>query len=207
MSMWSTHVLPRLIDRTCGTAEVRPYRETACAGLTGRVVELGFGSGLNCDLYPDEVAAVVAIEPSDLAWRLSAPRRAATTRPVTRGGLDGRRLPYDEDSFDAVLTTFALCTIADLGAALAEARRVLRPGGRLHFAEHGLAPDAGVARWQRRLDPLQGRLGGGCQLSRDIPGLLTAAGFEVDLARHEYAAGPRLIRPWDYICAGTATRA
>ena len=203
---WGDRILPHVIDKACGNQQVQPYREDACTGLVGRVLELGFGSGHNIGLYPLAVTEVVAVEPSETAWRMSAPRREGSRTPVVRGGLDGQRLPYGDGEFDAVLSTFTLCTIADVDAALAEARRVLRPGGMLAFAEHGLAPDAGVQRWQRRLDPIQGAVFGGCHLSRDIPGLLDRAGFDVTLARAEYLPGPGFMKAWGWGWAGRGIR-
>jgi len=119
------------------------------------------------------------VEPSDLAWRLAQPRIEHLSAPVRRAGLDGERLDLADGSVDAALSTYTLCTIPDVRAALLEVRRVLRPGGRLHFVEHGLAPDERVRRWQRRLEPMQKRIFGGCHLTRPIVDLLTTAGFVV----------------------------
>lgn len=177
MGWYSERVLPRLVDRACGIGPLKPLRGRACAGLHGRVVELGFGSGLNVAHYPDTVTAVAAIEPSDRAWELAATRVATSAVPVERAGLDGGRLPLADASCDTALSTWTLCTIPDVEAALREVRRVLKPGGTLHFVEHGLAPDAKVQRWQRRLEPLQRRFAGGCHLTRDVVELMTSAGF------------------------------
>jgi ubiquinone/menaquinone biosynthesis C-methylase UbiE len=125
------------------------------------------------------VSEVVAIEPSDLAWKLATDRVAASTIPVHRAGLDGQSLPLDDASCDSALSTWTMCTIPDIATALRELRRVLKPGGTLHFVEHGLAPDASVQRWQRRLEPVQKRVAGGCHLTRRIPELLADAGFTV----------------------------
>ena len=178
MGFYGERVLPRVIDRACASGpDNAELRRRVTAGLSGEVVEIGFGSGLNVPHYPRTVSRVVAVEPSDLAWRLATDRTTASPVPVERSGLDGQSLPFEDDSFDAALSTWTLCTIPDLSAALAELRRVLRPHGALHFLEHGLAPDASVAAWQRRLEPLQKRLFGGCHLTRPIVDLVEQAGF------------------------------
>lgn len=142
-------------------------------------MEIGFGSGLNVPFYPAEVTRVAAIEPADVGWKLAVRRLAASSVPVQRSGLDGQSLPFEDSSFDAALSTWTLCTIPDPAAALREVRRVLKPGGSLHFVEHGLAPDESVRRWQRRLDPLEQRLAGGCRFTRPIVDLLRDAGFAI----------------------------
>ncbi len=156
-----------------------PVRVRTCAGLSGRVVEIGFGSGRNVPFYPAEVTSVSAVEPADNGWRMAARRVAASPIPVERAGLDGQSLPFEDDSFDSALSTWTLCTIPDVMAALAEVRRVLVPGGVFHFVEHGLAPDASVRKWQHRCNPLQRTLFGGCNLNRDIGALIDEAGFEM----------------------------
>ena len=179
MGIYGDHVLPRIINVACGVKSAQPLRQRTCADLQGRVVEIGFGSGLNIPFYPPAVSEVAAVEPADLGWRLASDRLAATEVRVTRAGLDGQSLPFADDSFDSALSTWTLCTIPDAAAALREVRRVLKPGGTLHFLEHGLAPDENVRRWQRRLNPLQQRLFGGCNFTRSIADLLTAAGFTI----------------------------
>ena len=206
MALWNDRILPRLIDRTLSTGDVMKERERVCATLRGQVIEIGFGSGLNIEKYPDSVVSVTAVEPSDEAWRLSAERRDASPVPITRSQLDGQSLGEPDGSYDAALSTYTLCTIPDALAALGELHRVLRPGGVLVFLEHGVAPEPGVARWQRRLDPLQGWVAGGCHLSRDIPALVSSAGFEITDLEQRYLPGPKLGRPWTYGYAGTAVR-
>jgi SAM-dependent methyltransferase len=179
MGIYQDRVLPHLINVACGRKSSRPLRERVCAGLTGPVVEIGFGSGLNVPYYPTTVASVAAVEPADTGWRLAAKRVAAAGVPIRRSGLDGEKLPYPDDSFDCALSTWTMCTIPDVDAALGELRRVLRPGGALHFVEHGLAPDERVQRVQRRFEPVQKCLFGGCHLTRAIVPLITDAGFVV----------------------------
>lgn len=195
MGLYGQQVLPRIINVACALGPaVGDLRQRVCAGLTGEVVEIGFGSGLNVPHYPSTVSRVAAVEPSDVAWKLAAARVAASPVPVERSGLDGQSLPFEEDSFDSALSTWTMCTIPDLGAALAEVRRVLRPGGTLHFVEHGLAQDESVATWQRRLDPVQQRLFGGCHLTRPIADLVERSGFvitELDVFYEEGA--PKLL--------------
>jgi SAM-dependent methyltransferase len=180
MGFYGERVLPRIINAACGIKSVEPLRRRVCGGLAGDVVEIGFGSGLNVPFYPAAVTRVAAVEPSDLSWKLAATRLGASAVAVERSGLDGQSLPLPDDSFDAALSTWTLCTIPDVAAALAEVRRVLKPGGSLHFLEHGLAPDEQVRRWQWRLDPLQQRIAGGCHFTRPVVGLLTAAGFTIE---------------------------
>ncbi|MDZ5620944.1 class I SAM-dependent methyltransferase [Nocardioides bizhenqiangii] len=179
MGFYRDHVVPRIVNAACGMKSGNPLRQRVCAGLEGEVIEIGFGSGLNVPFYPATVERVAAIEPADLGWKLAAKRVAASPVPIERAGLDGQKLPFGDDSFDAAVSTWTLCTIPDAAAALSEVRRVLRPGGTLHFVEHGLAPDAGVARWQHRLEPMQKRIAGGCHLTRGIADLITNAGFTI----------------------------
>jgi SAM-dependent methyltransferase len=189
MGYYGERVLPRIVNAACGMKSNEALRRRVCEGLHGSVVEIGFGSGHNVPFYPPDVIEVTAIEPADLAWELAADRLAATSTPVARAGLDGQRLPLDDDSRDTAVSTWTMCTIPDAAAALGELRRVLRPGGTLHFVEHGLAPDAKVQRWQHRLEPVQKRLFGGCHLTRPITDLLTDAGFEIVERDEFYEAG------------------
>lgn len=195
MGVYGEQVVPRVINVACGVKEAGKLRERVCLGLAGRVLEIGFGSGLNVPYYPVTVELVDAVEPSDVAWKLAGKRLGATGVDVRRSGLDGQSLPFPDDTHDAALSTWTLCTIPDAAAALREVRRVLKPGGTLHFVEHGLAPeeDDGVRRWQHRLEPLQKRLFAGCHLTRPVVGMLRDAGFtltELDVFYEKGAPKP-----------------
>lgn len=201
MRLWDEQVVPRLVDISLGNREVHQLRSRACRGLHGRVLEVGFGSGLNVGHYPADVSSVSAVEPSELAWSRAEPRIAASPVDVRRAGSDAQRLALPDASHDAALSTFTLCTIPDVEAALADIRRVLRPGGRLHFAEHGLSPEPRVARWQHRLAPFQHALAGGCHLDRPIALLIERAGFRTGELETFYAPGPK---PLGYLYLGWA---
>jgi ubiquinone/menaquinone biosynthesis C-methylase UbiE len=194
VSAYTDHVLPRIINVVCNFKANREQRRRVCEGLRGEVVEIGFGSGLNLPYYPDTVTRVAAVEPADVGWKLAGKRVSEASIPVERTGLDGQSLPFPDDSFDAALSTWTMCTIPDIDAALRELRRVLKPGASLHFVEHGLAPDENVQRWQHRLEPIQKRVFGGCHLTRAVPDLLTGAGFTVtELDRYYEKGAPKTV--------------
>jgi ubiquinone/menaquinone biosynthesis C-methylase UbiE len=189
MGVYGEQVLPRIVNVACDMKVARDQRRVVCQGLAGDVVEIGFGSGLNVPFYPPAVTKVAAVEPAELGWKLARKRVSESTVAVERSGLDGQSLPFPDDSFDAALSTWTMCTIPNLNAALRELRRVLKPGGRLHFVEHGLAPDEGVRRWQHRLEPIQKRLFGGCHLTRPVVDLVRGAGFEISELDSYYEQG------------------
>jgi len=193
MGLWEQQVVPRVIDKMLGNQQIAEVRVRSLGGLHGTVVEIGFGSGPNVPLYPEAVTRVLAIDPSGVARRLADGRIAASSIPVEFVGLDGQRIDLPDDSADCALSTWTLCTIPDAGAALAELRRVVRPGGELFFLEHGRSPRASTEKWQHRLDPVQRRLAGGCNLSRDIPALISASGFDIERVVEFDIAGPRVM--------------
>ena len=195
MGVYREQILPRFIDRACGGRSLAKWRRRLVADLSGTVLEIGSGSGLNIEHLPDSVERLLAVEPSDVARRLATRRVERSTVPVEHIGLDGASIPLDDASCDSALATFALCTIPDVETALAEVMRVLKRGGRFHVLEHGLAPDASVRRWQHRLEPMQKRLADGCHLTRDPVALVSAAGFEVIETTSRYGRGPKL---WMY---------
>lgn len=203
VGFYDRHILPRVIDRACGSAALVPWRARALEGLRGRVVEIGFGTGHNLSLMGDAVTDLLAVEPSSVAWARSKKRRQDCGFPVTLAGFDGTRLDIEDGSCDGAISTFTLCTVPDPVEALSEIRRVLRPDGRVHLLEHGFATDERVRRWQRRLDPLERCLAGGCHLTRDPLSLARQAGFDVSGLDQGFGPGPR---PWMWLTVGTAPR-
>lgn len=194
-------VLPVVLDWAMHHPRIVPYRAPTLAPACGRILEIGFGTGANLAHYAPAVREFEIVEPDAALTERAARRLAASDRRVTVHALSAESLPFATGSFDTVVSTFTLCSIPDVTAALAEVRRVIRPGGQFLFLEHGLAPDAGVARWQRRLTPLQKRLGGGCHLDRPVRTLLAGAGLSVDEneAQEHYVRGlPRVLGWFTY---------
>ncbi len=204
MGFYSKHIVPRFIDKALGTPAMQEGRDAVAAGLSGTVLEIGFGSGLNVASYPPEIELVYAVEPALTARKIAVPRIAASPIPIQYAGLHGETVALGDNSCDGALCTFTLCTIPGVEQALAELRRVLKPGGKFHFLEHGLAPDAKTQAWQRRLDPLEKRLADGCHLTRDPVELVKATGFELEFVHSEYTKGPK---PWVFMTFGQARNA
>ena len=191
MGLYGDQILPRAIDLVLRGSEFARLRARVAAGLEGEMLEIGFGSGLNIPYYPSGLKRVQAVDPATVGRQLAGKRAAACAVPIDYIGADAEALPAGDASVDSVLSTWTLCTISDASRALAEIRRVLRPGGALHFVEHGLAPDVNVARLQQRLTPLQRRAFGGCHLNRQIDQLVAAAGLELTRMDTYYMKGPR----------------
>jgi ubiquinone/menaquinone biosynthesis C-methylase UbiE len=191
MGFYDDQVLPRFIDVMLGK-RMEDVRARVTAGLSGEVLELGFGSGRNLPHTPAAVNRLLAVEPAAACRTLAAERVAGAPFPVDWIGLDGQDLPLESESVDHVLVTWTLCTIPDVDRALRETCRVLRPGGTLHFVEHGRSPRARVAEWQDRLTPLWGRIFGGCHLNRSIDVLIGEAGLTVSAMETYTMGGPEL---------------
>jgi ubiquinone/menaquinone biosynthesis C-methylase UbiE len=203
MGFYEEQILPRFVDVALSGRQFARLRARVAAQLDGEVLEVGFGSGRNVPYYPPAVKRVRAVDPAMVGRRLAAKRIAATSVPVEYVGLDGQSLPVEDGTVDHVLTTWTLCTIPDVDAALVEIGRVLRPGGAFHFLEHGRSPQPRVARWQDRLTPLQRRIGGGCHLNRPIDQLVAASGLLVSQMDTFYMKGPKA---FGYMFEGVATK-
>lgn len=205
MGFYQEQVLPRLQDKVMSRKDIREVRARVCSGLSGEVVEVGFGTGLNAPNYPTAVTRVAAVEPSALCIRIAQGRIARSTANVDLAGLTGESLDLPSEAFDAALSTWTLCTIPGVNAALGEIHRVLQPGGRFCFVEHGHAPDASVARWQARIEPPWKHMAGGCHLTRRMPELIEAAGFHIEKLDAYYMKGEP--KPFGYTYEGVAVRA
>jgi len=201
-ALYERHVLPHLIDFACGMGAVMKTRAQVVPLAEGEVLEIGIGSGLNLSFYdPAKVSRIVGVDPSADMQKLARQRAEQISIPVEMIALELGQIQAEDARFDSIVCTFTLCTIPDAVAALREMRRVLKPGGKLLFSEHGLAPDACVVRWQNRLTPLWKPLAGGCHLNRDIPALLEAGGFTIGQLETSYLKGPR---PMTWVYRGWA---
>lgn len=191
MGFYQHHVVPCLTHLAMGQKQLLPFRRRVVGAAEGRVLEIGIGSGLNLPLYGAAVSSVIGLEPSPELLRMARSRASAAAVPVMLLGASAEAIPLDSRSIDTVVTTWTLCTIPSASRALAEMRRVLKPGGALLFVEHGRAPEPGVARWQDRLDPLWSRLAGGCHLNRKMDDILTASGFRIETLANPRLPGPQ----------------
>lgn len=194
-------ILPPVLDLVMQQSQLEKYRREVVANARGRVLEIGVGSGLNFSLYGKQVEFVIGIDPSS---RLLAMARRRAIEAGVRAYLilgSAAAIPLATNTVDTIIMTWTLCSIAEPLAALREMRRVLEPGGKLIFIEHGLSPEPGVERWQRRLTPMWRHIGGGCHLDRKMDDLIRSAGFDLTELRTEYAQGPR---PFTYMYEGCA---
>lgn len=195
---YGRRVFPRVMDLVMDTAETRRVRAEVCAPLEGEVVEVGFGSGHNLPFLPAAVTRLLAVDPMQEGRTLARRRLAASSIPVEFVGLDGQCIDLADGSADAALSTWTLCSIPDPVAAVREIARVLRPGGTLHFVEHGVSPDAKVARLQHRLNPIQNRVACGCNIQRDIPAVIEAGGMVIGSLERSYAKGTPKVLGWSF---------
>jgi ubiquinone/menaquinone biosynthesis C-methylase UbiE len=201
MGLYQRYLLPRIIDLAMRVSEVKHYRALVVPRAHGDVLEIGIGSALNLPYYGARVERLDGVDPSTELLAMAQQRSADAPFAIELHPSSAESLPLADASFDCVVTTFTLCSIGDPAAAMREARRVLKPGGTLLFAEHGLAPDESVRRWQRRLNPMWRRLAGGCNLDRRIDAIVQDAGFTLGTIDRGYARGPR---PLAYIYCGEA---
>lgn len=194
MSWYDDRILPHIINYACSASPNQKQRQKIVPQASGEVLEIGFGSGLNVPFYDSsKITKIWALEPSEGMRRKAEPAVSGTDLDIEFIDLPGEQIPLADHSIDTVLITYTLCTIPDTRAALLGMRRVLKPGGRLLFCEHGKAPDEKVRRWQDRLNPVWGKISGGCHLNRDIPELIKAAGFDIKIDERMYIPGVKVL--------------
>lgn len=203
MGFYNDQILPRLVDWGMRGGEFKRLREKYLSGLRGTVLEVGFGSGHNLPYYPQAVDKLFAIDPATVGRRLGKDRIAKADMPIEFVDLCGEEYQLDNDSVDAVVSTWTLCTIPNVGKAMNEIERVLKHGGKLHFLEHGLSPEATVAAWQNRLNPFQKFIAGGCHLNRPIDDIVAAGGLTIESLENFYMKGPKVAA---YMYCGIASK-
>ncbi len=192
MRFYDKHILPRVLNWTCGSAPIQQQRKKVVPLAEGRVLEIGIGSGLNLPFYDaGKIEHIIGLDPAEEMLRFARRRSENLPFTVEYLTLDGEQIPLDRESVDTVLVTYTLCTIPDVVG-------VLKRSGQLIFCEHGRAPDEGVQRWQHRLNPIWGRIGGGCNLDRDIPALMEAAGFRIQNLETMYLANTPRFAGFNY---------
>ncbi|HET9228589.1 MAG TPA: class I SAM-dependent methyltransferase [Thermoanaerobaculia bacterium] len=193
MSFWKNRILPWFVHAALRGPELQEVRSEYLGEAEGEVLEIGFGSGLNVPHLSGRVRKLYAVEPADAAWTIAEKIIRKAPFPVERTGRTAEAIPLPDDSVDEVISSFSLCTIPDVESALAEVRRVLRPGGTFRFLEHGRSADSRISCWQDRLNPVQKCLAGGCHLNREPDRLLREAGFRIERLDRFKVPGPRVI--------------
>jgi ubiquinone/menaquinone biosynthesis C-methylase UbiE len=193
MGFYEQWIVPALIDLSMRNKRLRPYRERAAGRAEGRILDVGVGSGLNLPFYGRQAQQIFGLDPSPRLLARAQSNAQHMQIPVHLLEGSAERIPLADRSMDTIVMTWTGCSIPEVGTAFGDMRRVLKPGGRLLFVEHGRAPEPGVARWQDRLDPFWRRLSGGCHLNRKIDDLLSDAGFRVDQLETGYISGPRIM--------------
>ncbi|MBF0565435.1 MAG: class I SAM-dependent methyltransferase [Nitrospirae bacterium] len=201
--LYKEHILPRIIDIVMNNDRHKRLRAESLKGLKGSILEIGFGSGLNLPYYPPDVEKVYALDPSKVAIKLAVKRFWVSHFPVEFIGVSGEEIPMQDNSVDAVVTAWTLCTIPNPDKALKEMKRVLKPGGTYRFIEHGLADDTKVAMWQDRLNGIQNAIGGGCNMNRKIDDLVSKSGFKIENLDKFYVKGPKVLA---YTYKGSAVK-
>ncbi|MDA8902932.1 class I SAM-dependent methyltransferase [Porticoccaceae bacterium] len=187
MGFYDKHILPHFLNCACGSKPIKYQREKVVPMAEGLVLEVGIGSGLNIPYYDGaKVDKILGLDPSEELNRMALKVAEDKGIPVEFILSGAEAMPLPDNHVDTVLVTFTMCTIPEVAAANKEMLRVLKPGGKMIFCEHGLAPDTNVSKWQSRIDPIWGKIAGGCHLNRDIPGLITAAGFEIEAMEQMY---------------------
>jgi ubiquinone/menaquinone biosynthesis C-methylase UbiE len=204
VGLYRQFIFPRLCDLLLNRPVVARHRRELLAHASGDVLEIGFGTGLNLPYYPEAVRKLTTVDPNVGMHPLARRRIERSRLEVDQRALSGERLPFDADTFDCVISTFSLCSIARVGAAMGEVYRVLRPGGLFLFLEHGLSPDLTVQKWQRRLNRLEGWLADGCRLDRDIRGLVATQPFLMERVHQFYMRG--FPRTHGYMTRAVATK-
>ena len=194
MGFYNKHILPRCLDKACGIGPITKQREKIVPLAEGVVLEIGIGSGQNLPHYnANKVSKIIGVDPDEQIWKHSEKRRAVCPIEIERIGLSGEDIPLEKNTVDSVVVTYSLCTIPDPVKALNEMKRILRPGRKILFSEHGKAPDAKVHRWQNRLDPVWKKIAGGCHSGRDIPDLFRQANLKFEDLQELYIPGPKVL--------------
>ena len=204
MGCYSRYIFPWLLDKAMRAEPLRARRRRTLAPASGRILEIGAGTGVNFEFYPDSVRSLETLDNNEGVQRRAARSAASARRQITAHLLSAERLPFDDESFDSVVSTFTLCSIADVNAALSEVRRILKPGGQFLFLEHGQARETNIARWQRRIEPIQKVIADGCHLTRDIRALVSDSGLVVSACREGYM--PKMPRVLAYLYEGRAQK-
>jgi len=194
MGFYNRHILPCCLDLACGVKPISKQREKVVPYAEGMVLEIGIGSGQNLPHYnAAKVTKIIGVDPDDHIWKRSQKRRKASPIAVERIGLSGEDIPLENNMADTVVVTYSLCTIPDPVKALHEMKRILKPGGKILFTEHGKAPDENVHKWQTPIDPIWGKIAGGCHSGRDIPELLKQADLKCEDLQEMYIPGPKVL--------------
>jgi ubiquinone/menaquinone biosynthesis C-methylase UbiE len=204
MGIYSDRIFPKVLDWAMRAPELKPLRARTVEHTHGRVLEIGFGAGHNLKFFPASVDCVIAVDPNPGLSAMALERIKRSKVKVEHHQITAERLPFDDASFDCVVSTLTLCSIPDVGAALGEVRRVLKPGGTFFFLEHGLCPDRRISKWQDRLTPFWKVIGDGCHLNRNIEALVSAAGLQI--ATLENPVLPKVPRAIGYAYLGQARR-